>query len=898
MNSNPSSWEALLAGRDGEELITHSFYLLKRQGHELLAVPAGRPTSGDVLALYLPQTPKARWAKTIFRITLSGPLAVLLPSRQLHVQRTEFTDFLCSLNGGRVPDFTVLSGNPAEPGRRFLFGLLDGKGHCYRVVKCAADPVGRELIDHEAAVLSSIGERLPGIPELRTTLSTRGCSAFAMDFFAVPDHPPSRQDRIGLVRQWIQPGPAVSLDKLLPWRAIADSGMDGSTVMFRPVIFHGDFAPWNIRGNGNGWVVVDWEKACVHGPPLWDLLHYEIQTAILVDRSEPEAILHRLDGILADEDICSYLQECGCPDAGRLLADGYLKHADKHFPPIRGRDTLDRLLTLWRRECDRAYIRTRQSTEPAPDFTIVTPSFNQLALLRLCDASIRDQVKESSISVEHLIHDAGSTGIDLFAEECRHGRPPQERKNYRCSVVKEADQGMYDAINRGFRQADGKFVAWLNSDEQYLPGTLQKVHDFFAAHPDVDVLFGDALVADENGEIVAYRRTVSPSMLHTQLAQLGTFSCATFVRRRILEQGILPDPSLKAIADAKWIAEMKRSGVRMAVLPEPLAVFMVTTSNLGQSSIAHLEMMRWRKQAGPIGELLRGPVIVLHRMRKFFAGAYLPHTVSSALYRPSSPQARTSFRATRISHAWPGDLNSDSDTSGRTWQPVARLVGGGLLFPLVYSFAAHWLDGLATGVTLTPFFSIVCLLGMAFFLPPMVVALAAVVFSASALLSFLDFANVLAQETPGGRFVAIRFASFLAASLGAVMLSIYRQRAGQAQALNAEILNSMTVPLVTSDAAGLITFANAQALALLKASDKRIIGEKWTKLMVADHDEGSATRFYLSLFANTAGGEKIAQLHLKTAPAEPVRASLACFGEGKDRILMTTLWPSSRPEPE
>jgi hypothetical protein len=896
MNSNPLSWDVLLGGSHQAKPDKRAFYLLKRQRHELLAVPVNRRNAAEALTLYLPQTSKARWAKTIFRLALSGPLAGLLPSREVDLERTEFTDFLGSLSDNRVPDFCVLSGNPAEPGRRFLFGLLDEKGRCYRVVKCATDPVGRELIDHEAAVLNSTGEKIPGIPEVRAALSTCDCSAFAMDFFPAPTHPLARKDRIGLVRRWIRPGPAVSLDSLPPWRAIADSGIDGSGTMIKPVIFHGDFAPWNIRGDGKEWMVVDWEKACPLGPPLWDLLHYEIQTAILVDRSSPENILERLAGILADADIHSYLQDCGCPDAGRLLVDSYLRHADKHFPPIRGRDTMDRLLTLWRHERDREYICARQPTEPAPDFTIVTPSFNQLALLRLCVASVRDQIEGSDASLEHLIHDAGSTGIDLFAGECRKDQTPQERPNYRCAVTQEADQGMYDAINRGFRRADGKIVAWLNSDEQYLPGVLQKVKDFFASHPDVDVLFGDALVADEKGEVVAYRRTVSPSILHTQLAQLGTFSCATFVRRRILEQGILPDPSLKAIADAKWIAEMKRSGVRMAVLPEPLAVFMVTTSNLGQSSIAHLEMMRWRKQAGPIGELLRGPVIVLHRIRKFFAGAYRSHAVSSALYRPSSPEARASFHANHISHAWPGDRNSNASLSRSSWTQVIRIAGAGLLFPLVYSFAVHWLDGLATGVTLTPFFSIVCLLGMAFFLPPVVVALAAVVFSASSLLSFLGFANLLAQETIGGHFVAIRFASFLAASLGSVMLSIYRQRAGQAQKLNADILNSMAVPLVTSDAAGLITFANAQALALLKASDKRIIGEKWTKLMMANQDEGTATRYYLSLFANTAAGKKTARLHLMAAPQEPVRAGLTCFGEGKDRVLMTTLSPKADPE--
>ena len=51
---------------------------------------------------------------------------------------------------------------------------------------------------------------------------------------------------------------------------------------------------------------------------------------------------------------------------------------------------------------------------------------------------------------------------------------------------------MYDAINRGFARASGDIVCWLNSDEQYLEGTLAKVADYFETHPDIDVLFGDA----------------------------------------------------------------------------------------------------------------------------------------------------------------------------------------------------------------------------------------------------------------------------------------------------------------------------------------------------------------------------------------------------------------------
>ena len=120
------------------------------------------------------------------------------------------------------------------------------------------------------------------------------------------------------------------------------------------------------------------------------------------------------------------------------------------------------------------------------------------------------------------------------------------------------------------------------------------------------------------------------------------------------------------------------------------------------------------------------------------------------------------------------------------------------------------------------------------------------------------------------------------------MLSLYRQKAGRARALNASILTNMTVPLITSDAMGSVTFANARALQLLKGSDERIIGDKWTKLMMADTDQGTATRFYLSLFEGGAR-EQTSLLTLSSQPGKTMRANFICIGENQDRILLTTL---------
>jgi len=349
MNSNPSSWETLLVGSRRATSEKREFYLLNRQRHELLAVAANQRYSADALALYLPQTRKARWAKIIFGLALAGPLADLLPSREVHLRKTEFTDFLRSLSDNHPLDFCVLSGNPAEPGRRFLFGLLDEHGCCYRVVKCAADPVGRELIEQEAAILGSIGDKLPGIPEMQAALSTDDCSAFAMDFFPAPDRVPSRSERVALVRQWISKEPAKNFSSLHSIPRTGGPGVAGSDVMMKPVIFHGDFAPWNIRSAGRNWVVIDWEKARPLGPPLWDLLHYEIHEEILVNRSPVGKVRQRIHSLIQDPCVKSYLGDCGAAEYADALLQGYLLHLDMIYPAIRGRRTVDELIASYRR---------------------------------------------------------------------------------------------------------------------------------------------------------------------------------------------------------------------------------------------------------------------------------------------------------------------------------------------------------------------------------------------------------------------------------------------------------------------------------------------------------------------------------------------------------------------
>src|SRR5262249_29788591 len=128
-------------------------------------------------------------------------------------------------------------------------------------------------------------------------------------------------------------------------------------------------------------------------------------------------------------------------------------------------------------------------------FSIITPSFRGGRWLKFCIASVADQ----AVQHEHLIQDAGSDDGTL------HWLP----RDPRVRAFVEKDRGMYDAVNRGYRRAGGELLAYLNCDEQYLPGALAKVAAFFDQHPEVDVVFGDCLVVDAAGNYICERRSLT-----------------------------------------------------------------------------------------------------------------------------------------------------------------------------------------------------------------------------------------------------------------------------------------------------------------------------------------------------------------------------------------------------
>ena len=273
-------------------------------------------------------------------------------------------------------------------------------------------------------------------------------------------------------------------------------------------------------------------------------------------------------------------------------------------------------------------------------FSIITPSYRSSQWLKLCIASVADQ----GVGVEHIVQDAGSDDgtLDWL---------PSDK---RVKAFVEKDQGMYDAINRGLRRASGEIIAYLNCDEQYLPGALSAVEKFFEQHPSVDVVFGDVILTDAEGHYLSHRKMQTPLLYHTWVCQLSTLSCGMFFRSHLVrEKNILFNPALRDAGDADWILRLLREGTRMAVLRQFTSVFTCTGANLSAGANATRER-RELAQSAPGWVRWCKPFIVLHhRLRRLAGGMYFQSPFSYAIFTLQDPQHRRVERAERPRFAWP-----------------------------------------------------------------------------------------------------------------------------------------------------------------------------------------------------------------------------------------------------
>lgn len=188
-----------------------------------------------------------------------------------------------------------------------------------------------------------------------------------------------------------------------------------------------------------------------------------------------------------------------------------------------------------------------------PLVSVITPSFNQAAYLPDAIGSV---LAQDYSPVEYWVVDGAST--DGSQQLIR------DYSSRLAGWLSEPDSGQAEAINKGLSRTQGEIVAWLNSDDFYLPGAISQAARIFQSEPDLGMLFGDALTVDQLG-----RPLKKLTFADWGLAELVKFRIicqpAVFMRRSVLEQAGGLDTSYHYMLDHQlWIRLAQHSPVAYA----------------------------------------------------------------------------------------------------------------------------------------------------------------------------------------------------------------------------------------------------------------------------------------------------------------------------------------------
>jgi len=272
-------------------------------------------------------------------------------------------------------------------------------------------------------------------------------------------------------------------------------------------------------------------------------------------------------------------------------------------------------------------------------FSIITPSFRSSKWLKLCIASVADQ---EGVEVEHIVQDSCSDD----------GTQDWLSRDKRVHAFIEKDNGMYDAINRGYRRAQGDILAHLNCDEQYLPGALKTVHDFFEEHPEIEVALAGTIVIDGDGKYICHRHSMTPHPqgIHYRFPILTS---SLFIRRSVIhERGLYFDMHWRDLGDFHWILALMKSRVPMAICKNFTSVFADTGKNMNLKPNAMHERAE-TKAMTPLWIRMLEPVWVAHhRLRRLAVGHFFLPPTSYSIYTFQSPERRIRFEVSKPTAIW------------------------------------------------------------------------------------------------------------------------------------------------------------------------------------------------------------------------------------------------------
>ena len=264
----------------------------------------------------------------------------------------------------------------------------------------------------------------------------------------------------------------------------------------------------------------------------------------------------------------------------------------------------------------RRYHRTPALADP-PVISVVTPSYNQGPFL---GQTIRSVLDQNYPRLQYVVQDGGSTDstADVLAE--------YRGRLHHCESRKDRGQG--HAINLGFAHTSGEIMAYLNSDDLLLPGSLYAVADYFRRHPEVDAVYGHRVIVDQDG--YERGRWVLPPHDPEILKWADYLPQETlFWRRRVWDKVGGIDENFRFAMDWDLVLRFQDAGAKFHRLGRFLGAFRVhesskTTTVLTSTGVEEMAKLRRR---------CHGRDVTTAEIQAAIRGYLWRHVLCNRLYR-------------------------------------------------------------------------------------------------------------------------------------------------------------------------------------------------------------------------------------------------------------------------
>ncbi len=192
--------------------------------------------------------------------------------------------------------------------------------------------------------------------------------------------------------------------------------------------------------------------------------------------------------------------------------------------------------------------------------SIITVVFNRVETIASAIKSV--QIQEYP-NISHVIVDGGST--DGTMERIK------ELQSANQIVNSEPDQGIYDALNKGIKIADGDIVGLVHSDDFFSDELV--ISDVVSAFsdPNVQLVYGDLNYVEEPNTNKVVRHWVA-GPFKAQKLRMGWMPPhpTVFVRKSLFDQLGGYDTSFKVSADYDAMLRFFQMGICCAYIPRVL----------------------------------------------------------------------------------------------------------------------------------------------------------------------------------------------------------------------------------------------------------------------------------------------------------------------------------------